>query len=102
MNTAHSSHYGTLTSAAGSTNKAQIELHQRNWIHNNKENEEIKNEYNATTVISSRKGSLLHTMSNAANFENAKQKRLKAFKQQCAEHYEATVDPIDLHDLQDP
>ncbi len=41
-------------------------------------------------------------MSNPANFENAKQKRLKAFKQQCAEHYEATVDPIDLHDLQDP
>ena len=41
-------------------------------------------------------------MSNAIGAENAKQKRLKAFKQQCNEHYEATVDPIDLHDMHDP
>ena len=53
-------------------------------------------------VISSRKSSLLHTMNTAISIENAKQKRLKAFKQQCIEHYEATIDPVDLHELNDP
>jgi len=41
-------------------------------------------------------------MNNTIGVENAKQKRLKAFKQQCNEHYEATVDPVDLHDMNDP
>jgi hypothetical protein len=68
----------------------------------------VKNDGNGPTVsaaaavISSRKNSLLHTMNMAISTENAKQKRLKAFKQQCIEHYEATIDPVDLHDLNDP
>jgi cyclin B len=41
-------------------------------------------------------------MNNATVVETAMQKRLKAFKQQCNEHYEATVDPVDLHDMNDP